>query len=90
MATTGWYDWLSTKKNEISGQKYAFVKPTYSHNYYQDWEPNCEKIDHQKAKMYENSKKFTKKKDNPGTKMPEWFFTLKSITVTGIGEDNQV
>jgi hypothetical protein len=85
----GLYDCLSRKKNEISGQKYAFWSSSYEHRFFEDI-PLEENIDKKHEKFLKVSQVRMKATDQAGNGTPFWVDKIQKTVVTGIGEDNQI
>ena len=86
----GYFDCISMKKNEISGQCMAFSKKNYEHKYYDGDEELPDKIEPKHEKFRKVTKKFVKEKDYPGNQTAYWCEKLQSATITGIDENNQL
>jgi hypothetical protein len=86
----GVYDCLTMKKNEISGQKFAFVKSGYVHEY-TDGDVELEDSIEKRHEKFIRVGRRLKKHDNvPGNKTPFWVAKIQSSQINGISEDNVI
>lgn len=84
----GVYDCLTMKKNEISGQKIAFVNKEYSHEYTDGDTELEETIDTKHEKFIKVNRRLKKLDSVAGNNTPHWVAKLQSAKINGIGEDN--
>ena len=86
----GKYDWFSMKKNEISGQKFAFVKPNYEHDYIDLDVEVLDTIEQKHEKFRKVSRKLYKLKDIIGSNTPYWMNKIKSTKIVGYNDQNEI
>ncbi|CAI2361607.1 unnamed protein product [Moneuplotes crassus] len=85
--STGSYDCLTMKKNEMSGQKFAFKRKTYKHKYTQKDCELEEQIEEKHQKFIRGVRKLRKIKENVGNKTPYWVRKIQSAKIEGIGKE---
>ena len=84
----GFYDCLTMKKNEISGQKLAFVKKTYEHKFVEGGYEIKDSINAKHEKFKKVGKILKKTKEVPGNKTPYWVGKLHTAVIEGVDDEN--
>lgn len=75
------------KKNEISGQKFAFVRKNYEHKYYEGGDELEESINTKHEKFKKVGRNLKKIKEVTGNKTPYWVAKLHTVRIEGINKD---
>jgi len=82
----GNFEWLSRKKNEISGQKYAFIGKDYKHVFYNDG-PITENIEKKHERFWRLNRNYEMGEETAGNNTPYWVSKIQSTKITGIETD---